>query len=112
MPSKAGRNPLTELVAFLDSYVSRHPGCSKDELAHATALQFGLRKERSVYFCPEFAIRFAWVGKGSFSGTVCALARLRKFDRTPFVVCVVRPTGVELLLANSTFLKNIVIFLR
>lgn len=106
-PSDVARNPLTELVTFLDSYVSSHPGCSKDELARATAAQFSLRKERSVYFCPEFGIRFSSAAGASFSNVVLSLSALRKYDHTPFFVCVVGPTGIELLLANTTFLKKI-----
>lgn len=43
----------------------------------------------------------------SFSNSVIGLSTLRRYDHAPFVVCVVRPLGVELLLANSTFLKKI-----
>lgn len=101
------RNPLAELAAFLEAYVQNHPACSKDELARASAAQFGLQKARSVYFCPGFAVRFSSVGGASFSNAVLSLSTLRKYDHTPFLVCVVRPTGIELLLANTTFLKKI-----
>ena len=101
------RNPLAELTTFLETYVQNHPHCSKDELARATATQFSLQKERSVYFRPEFAIRFSTASGASFSNVVLSLSALRKYDHTPFVVCVVRPTGIELLLANTALLKKI-----
>lgn len=101
------RNPLAELTAFLENYVQNHPGCAKDELARATAAQFGLQKERSVYFRLEFAIRFSSASGASFSNVVLSLSALRKYDHTPFLVCVFRPTGIELLMANTTFLKKI-----
>jgi hypothetical protein len=106
-PSDASWNPLAELVTFLESYAAHHPGCSKDELTRVTASQFGLKNERSVYHRPEFAIRFSAARGPAFSNTVLSLSALRKYDHTPFVVCIVRPTGIELLLANTTFLKKI-----
>ncbi|MEN6405906.1 MAG: hypothetical protein ABFC77_05485 [Thermoguttaceae bacterium] len=35
------------------------------------------------------------------------MSTLRKYDHLPFVVCVVRPHGIEPLLANATFLKKV-----
>ncbi len=101
------RNPLAEPTAFLETYVQNHPGCSKDKLALVTAAQFGLQKERSVYFHPEFAIRFSFASGESFSNVVLSLSALQRYDHTPFLVCVVRPTGVQLLMANTTLLKKI-----
>lgn len=101
------RNPLADLTAFLETYAQSHPGYSKDELAGAAATQFNLQKARAVYFCPEFAIRFSHANTPSFSGSVVGLSTLLKYDRTPFLVCVIRPNGIELLIANTTFLKKI-----
>lgn len=98
---------LSELASFLRSYIEKHPECSKTEVAKATATHFGLTKTRSVYHRPEFAIRFSTASVRSFSNTVCGLSRLQQFDHSPFIVCVVRPGSVELLLANTTFLKKI-----
>jgi len=42
-----------------------------------------------------------------FSNTVVGLSTLQKFDHLPFIVCVVRTRSIELLLANTTFLKKI-----
>jgi hypothetical protein len=101
------RNPLEELTAFLETYVRNHPSCTKDEIARATADRFGLQRARSVYFRPEFAIRFSSATGASFSNVVLSLSALRKYDHTPFLVCIVRPTGIVLLMANATFLKKI-----
>jgi hypothetical protein len=46
-------------------------------------------------------------GEASFSNTVLGLSTLKEYDGKPFVVCVVRPNGLEFLLANSTLLKKI-----
>ncbi len=106
-PSNAARNPLADLVSFLETYSQNHPSCSKDELARVATAHFHLNKERSVYFCPEFAIRFSSASGPTFSNVVISLSALRKYDHTPFLICIVRPTGIELLLANTTFLKKI-----
>lgn len=98
---------LNDLVAFLQSYASQHSGCTKDAIAKATASHFTLTKNRSVFACEKFAIRFSTVKGASFSNVVLSLSALQKYDHIPFIVCVVRPNGLELLLANSTFLKKI-----
>jgi hypothetical protein len=100
-------NPLSELVAFLRRYVEEHPGCSKDALAKATASRFGLAKERSVHAGPDFSIRFSTASGDSFSNVVISISVLKRYDHLPFIVCVVRLHGVQLLLANATFLKKV-----
>jgi len=98
---------LNDLASFLPDFASRHPGCTKEAISKATADHFSLTKKRSVYTCPSFSIRFSTAKKASFSNVVLSLSVLREYDHLPFIVCVGRPTGVELLLANSTFLKKI-----
>ncbi len=108
MPRKAQMaTTLNDLASFLPDFASRHPGCTKEAISKATADHFSLTKKRSVYTCPSFSIRFSTAKKASFSNVVLSLSVLREYDHLPFIVCVVRPTGVELLLANSTFLKKI-----
>lgn len=41
------RDPLGDLCSFIEAYAHRHPGCSKFELASATADEFQLRRDRS-----------------------------------------------------------------
>ena len=95
------------LVSFLVNYSMTHPGCSKETLAQAAQIQFKLVKERSVYYTPSLAIRFAIASGKSFSNVVLSLSALQKYDNRPFIVCVVRPENIEFLLANTTFLKKI-----
>src|SRR5258708_5256044 len=97
---------LADLCKYIISYAATHQPCSKDELQKATAKQFALEK-KSVYFCKEFALYFASAQGSTFSNTVRSLSTLRKHDHIPFIVCVVRPNGVEFLLSNSTFLRKI-----
>lgn len=100
-------DPVASVVEYLQNYAEGHPGCSKDELARATAQEFELTQERSVYCRPEFALRFSTASGSSFSNVVLSLSALQKYDHTPFIVCVVRPSGLQLLLANTTLLRKI-----
>lgn len=98
---------LGEVCDFLNEYARSHPGCSKKDVAATTGQRFGLTRKRSVYAGPQFSVRFSTAGGSSFSNVVISLSTLRNYDHLPFVVCVVRPTGTELLLANTTFLKKV-----
>jgi hypothetical protein len=98
---------LSDLAAFLQSYVDAHQGCTKSQITEATQSHFGLVKDGSVYYCPSFAVRFSLAGGASFSNVVLSLSTLKGFDHLPFVVCVLRSTGIQLMLANTTFLKKI-----
>ena len=96
-----------ELISFINSFTSKHKYSSKEQILEAVKCSFNLTRDRSVYYCPEFAIRFSKASGRSFSNTVVSLSALKKYDDRPFIVCVVRPTEIEFLLANSTFLKKI-----
>lgn len=98
---------LTRVCQFILRYRAEHPDAQKDEIAAATAQRFGLKSARKVYVGRDFAIRFSHASGASFSNVVLSLSALRPFDDRPFVVCVVRPSSVEFLLANATFLKKI-----
>ncbi len=68
---------------------------------------FGLTKDRSVYYCAEFAIRFSSSAGRNFGNTVLSLSNLRKYDDRPFIVCLVTPRENYCFLANTTLLKKI-----
>ncbi|MBN2023185.1 MAG: hypothetical protein JW809_10385 [Pirellulales bacterium] len=104
---KTSANVLSELVAFLCAYSREHPECTKDALARATADRFRLEKKRSVYVGTDFFVCFSKASGASFSNTVVALSKIKQYNHLPFIVCVVRPYGVEALLANATFLKKV-----
>jgi hypothetical protein len=80
-----------------------------DKTRLATLVQnvFGLTKDRSVFYCPDFAIRFSSSATRNFGNTVLSLSNLRKYDDRPFIVCLVTPTQNFCLIANTTFLKKI-----
>ena len=79
----------------------------KARLANLLAESFSLTKDRSVYYCADYAIRFSSSATQNFGNTVLSLSNLRKFDDRPFVVCLVTPTKNFCLIANTTFLKKI-----
>lgn len=79
----------------------------KARLARIVFDAFGLTKDRSVYYCDDFAIRFSSSASHNFGNTVLSLSNLRKYDDRPFVVCLVTPTENNCMLANTTLLKKI-----
>jgi len=79
----------------------------KRRLCRMVFEKFSLTKDRSVFYCAEFAIRFSSANSSSFSNTVLSLSNLKKVDDRPFIVCLVTPTANYCFLANTTFLKKI-----
>ena len=69
--------------------------------------RFKLVKDRSVYSCDEFAIRFSVSETSSFSNTVLSLSALQKYDHLPFIVVLITRESIQCFLANSTCLKKI-----
>lgn len=98
---------LSEVIDFIRDFRVRHPTSSKEQVASATAETFHLKKDRSVYACGDFALRFSTASGASFSNVVLSLSALCKYERIPFVVVIIRPGTTEFLLANTTFLKKI-----
>jgi len=97
-----------EKIDCLTKFIKSKNGIGdKFALANQVKEKFGLIKDRSVYYCEDFAIRFCKAKSPNFSNTVLALSVLQKYDNMPFIVCLVTPKENYLLLANSTFLKKI-----
>ena len=98
------KSTVEQLIAFL----RLHDGINdKAKLAKLTADSFQLTKDRSVYYCQNFAIRFSSSASHSFANTVLSLSNLQKIDERPFVVCLVTPSYNYTYLANTTFLKKV-----
>lgn len=96
------------LIFQLVDFVSSQDGIGdKSLLQKKVQEQFKLVKDRSVFYCDDFAIRFCKAASRHFSNTVLALSKLRLYDYRPFIVCLVTPTRNYLMLANTTFLKKI-----
>ncbi len=97
-------NKINELLAFIEE----HNGINdKSKLCKLVADKFSLTKDRSVFYCKEFAIRYSSSNSQSFSNTVLSLSKLQKVDDRPFLVCLVAPSRNHILLSNTTFLKKI-----
>ena len=97
-------NSIDRLLKVLRQYDGIN---DKARLAELIAAQFTLVKDRSVYSCKDFALRFSTSAKQNFANTVLSLSNLQKFDDRPFIVCLVTPEHNYTLLANTTFLKKI-----
>lgn len=98
------REVVEQLVGFISS---RDGNTDKSHLQSAVQEAFNLVKERSVYYCDWFAIRFCKSASRNFGNTVLALSALHRYDAIPFIVCLVTPTRNYLMLANTTFLRKI-----
>lgn len=98
---------MSKLDQLLESIASHHGINDKSKLAHVVAAQFCLTKDRSVFYCEEFAIRFSSATGMSFSNTVLSLSNLKKVDQLPFLVCLVTPSENHVFLANTTMLRKI-----
>lgn len=98
------RKIIKQLVDFISN---RDGSTDKSHLQNAVQEAFDLVKERSVYYCDWFAIRFCKSASRNFGNTVLALSALHRYDNIPFIVCLVTPTRNYLILANTTFLRKI-----
>ncbi len=85
----------------------KNPSIEKAAFAAAIARHYGLSKARSVFFADDFAVRFCYSNDAGFSNCVISLATLRKFDDRPFLVCLLKPSGVQTFLANTTLIKKV-----
>jgi hypothetical protein len=85
---------MSELVKELARIVHQNNKINnKSELTQIIQSHFSLRRDRSVYECADFAIRFnsSKANSTNFSNTVLSLSNLRKYDDKYFIVCVVTP---------------------
>lgn len=99
---------MSSFLGPLFDFITSQDGIGdKSALESQVAAKFGLTKDRSVYYCNEFAIRFSSSKGPNFSNTILSLSNLKKVDEKPFIVCLVTPPKNYSLLANTTFLRKI-----
>lgn len=98
------RLAVDDLVAFIQN---RNGIADKTALSAVVQQTYHLTKDRSVFYGNDFAVRFCKAANRSFSNTVLSLSALHKYDKMPFIVCLVTPTTNYLMLANTTFLRKI-----
>ena len=96
-----------EIISILAQFINNN--CLKDKSLLSSSVQkkFNLVKDRSVFYCEWFAIRFCSAAAKRFSNTVLALSALQKYDSIPFIVCLITSEKNYLFLANTTFLRKI-----
>jgi len=98
---------MNKLDRLLEA-IAAHGGINdKSRLADILSAQFHLTKDRRVYYCEDFAIRFSSAAGMRFSNTVLSLSNLKKVDHLPFLVCLVTPSHNHVFLANTTMLRKI-----
>ncbi len=95
---------LRELLNFI---AAQDGIADKSQLMRLVVDKFHLTKDRSVFYCAEFAIRFSSSVGRNFGNTVLSLSCLQKYDDRPFIVCLVTPETNYCMLGNTTFLKKI-----
>lgn len=95
---------VQELITFIASLDGIG---NKESVKNEVVKKFNLTKDRSVFYCDEFAIRFSYTSGKSFSNTVLSLSALQKYDSIPFLVCLITPSENKVYLANTTFLSKI-----
>ncbi len=99
---------MTDPLKSLLGLIRKNDGINdKDLLTRLVSEEFQLTRDRSVYYCPEYAIRFSSSARPNFANTVLSLSNLSKYDDRPFIVCLVTPVRNFCLIANTTFLKKI-----
>lgn len=98
----------SDSIKSLVRFIKLNDGiASKEQLSSLVQGQFHLIRDRSVFYCKDYAIRFCSSKNKTFSNTVLSLSTLQKYDSRPFVVVLVTPKKNFMMLANTTFLKKI-----
>jgi len=99
---------MSDSLEAVIGLIKKHDGINdKARLAKLVSQKFGLIRDRSVYYCADYAIRFSSSATRNFGNTVLSLSNLQKYDDRPVVVCLVTPRKNYCLIANTTFLKKI-----
>ena len=82
---------------------------TKEEMIKTVCSNFAMVKDgRAVYHTDFFAVVFCYSKNNSFSNVVLSLSKLKKYDRIPcFVVLIKKDLDNVIYLINSTFLDKI-----
>ena len=107
-PASAAASGGCPWLSLYDAAVeARRDGAITKELLISTlGARFRLARERAVYVGEHFAIRFCFSSVRGFSNCVLSLSAVQRYDDNPLVVCLLSPEGVEMFLANSTFIAR------
>ena len=98
------REIIGQLVDFISSKDGR---TDKSRLQNEVQEAFGLVKDRSVYYCDWFAIRFCKAASRSFGNTVLALfSRHKSFSGGSNIICCFYQT-VKIFFKGIVFVRII-----
>lgn len=98
----------SDSIQSLVRFIKLNDGiASKEQLSSLVQGEFHLIRDRSVFYCKDYAIRFCSSKNTHFGNTVLSLSTLQKYDNRPFFVVLVTPEKNFMMLANTTFLKKI-----
>ena len=101
---------VEELVTYISEVRKQNPEATKNDLYNLCISKFDLKKGNrgTLLFSDYYAIRFNEVGKArGFSNTIAAIKRVKEAEDLPLIVVIIRPQTVEVLIANSTFIRKI-----
>jgi hypothetical protein len=99
---------MSDALQTLLSLIKANDGINdKALLTSIISDEFKLTRDRSVFYCTDFAIRFSSSASYNFGNTVLSLSKLQKYDDRPFIVCLVTSRENYCLLANTTLLKKV-----
>ena len=77
---------MTDARDSLLELIEKHDGINdKARLARIVSEAFRLTKDRSVYYCADYALRFSSSASRNFGNTVLSFSNLRKYDGRPFI---------------------------
>lgn len=99
-----------DIIEQLTQYIFSQNGIADKALLQSSVQQkFHLIKERSVFYCEWFSIRFCKAATRNFGNTVLSLSVLHRYDDRPFFVCLVTQLAIISCLQMQHFLKRSVI---
>lgn len=78
----------------------------KQPIVNKIEKEFGLSKDRKLYFNNDLSIRFSFAYSG-YSNTFLSFQKILDYDNKPLIACIIRKDSLEFLLANSTFINCI-----
>lgn len=96
------------VLEFVEDLMQNAPRTSKDAVINYALKKYTFVQDRKVYRNNHFAVRFSYSRNHSFSNTILSLSALEKYDKIPFLVCLLSgQSTISFYLANTTFLKKI-----
>lgn len=71
------------IQCFIDSIEKYNGIVEKIKLSSYIQMKFNLIRDRSIFYCQEFAVRFCQASNANPGNTVISLSALQKYDHVP-----------------------------